>query len=79
MEISILKKYRYLSIYRYIATAYFDAKEFEPHYSQNIYVKECAFSHDGKLIAINLSYDIMLFNCKEKLVSSVFKTMHRTN
>ena len=50
-----------------------NSKELQPHYSQNILIKKCAFSYNGKLIAINHIYDILLFNCEGKLVSSVFK------
>ena len=41
--------------------------------SLKIIVKKCAFSHDGKLIALHHSCEILLFNCDGKFLSSVFK------
>ena len=39
----------------------------------NHIVKKCAFSNDGKLIALHHSCEILLFDCDGKFLSSVFK------
>ena len=48
-------------------------KVLESYCSQNIHVKKCAFSHDGKLIILSHSCEILLFNCEGKFLSLVFK------
>ena len=42
-------------------------------YWQKIYVKKCIFSHDGKLIALHQSCEILLFNNVGEFLCSVFK------
>jgi WD40 repeat protein len=52
-----------------------DTKMLELDYSEKINIEKCVFSHDGKLIAIHHSCQILLFNCEGKFLCSVFKVI----
>jgi WD40 repeat protein len=51
------------------------SKTLELDYSEKISIEKCVFSHDGKLIAIHHSCQILLFNCEGKFLCSVFKVI----
>jgi WD40 repeat protein len=52
-----------------------DTKILELDYSEKISIEKCVFSHEGKLIAIHHSCQVLLLNCEGKFLCSVFKVI----
>ncbi len=50
-----------------------DVKVSKLDYPQKIHVEKCIFSHDGKLIAVHQSCEILLYSYLGEFLSSVFK------